>query len=616
VKSGSIITAQYEGLGGTSWASRTVDNAVIANLDAGKITTGTLDANRIAAGTITTEKLTVATLGSVLVGNGGFEDPAGWILGGNASRVTTSPRSGTYCMYLTASGGTGLSSPAFPVAAGDVLSYLAWAKTVVATTGLYLRFSWRNSAGAELGISDVASGVAVGASYTQYGGTATAPANTVSAVVQVYNVSGTVAIDDIDVRKVITGVQIAGNAIDGKTITGAILQTTDTANRGVKIISTDNSGYGAIYGYNNAGGQTFNLNGNTGSLTMVGDLNAGSNVNGATITGGTLQTTSTASRGIKISATGMTAYNSTGTPTFTIDASTGAVAMLGSLTSGSSISGATITGSTLATGSTGQRIVVDNTVIRAYSGVVGETSPAFFDPTSSTRPGLYIQSGLTTTYTEFPLISLLSNTAGNSNTSIYASSFQVLDKSSNQRMRVDSAGTTIWNGLTVNAATTITSGGLNVTAGGVNITGHNDFISLASGGGDNQASGNMFCRVNASGRLFSSTATPSSRDMKKNIRPLAIKPDKVLALEPKTYVYKEAPDFKRTGFIAEEAHDLGLTRFVGYEDNEDPTKPTGFLYEDFVAAHQVVLRDHRDRINTLEAEVAELKAMVKELVGG
>ena len=54
---------------GTTWVAETVTNAVIANLDAGKITTGTLDAARIAAQSITSDKLVVGGSGNM------FEDP-------------------------------------------------------------------------------------------------------------------------------------------------------------------------------------------------------------------------------------------------------------------------------------------------------------------------------------------------------------------------------------------------------------------------------------------------------------------------------------------------------------------------------------------------------------
>ncbi|HWT40060.1 MAG TPA: hypothetical protein VN081_02210, partial [Dongiaceae bacterium] len=50
--SGATITKQWQGNGGTSWTQVTLTNTVIANLDAGKITTGSLDAARIAANSL------------------------------------------------------------------------------------------------------------------------------------------------------------------------------------------------------------------------------------------------------------------------------------------------------------------------------------------------------------------------------------------------------------------------------------------------------------------------------------------------------------------------------------------------------------------------------------
>ena len=55
-KTGGLIVAQWEFVSG-AWQPRVLDNAVIANLDAGKITAGTLDAARIAANAITASKL-------------------------------------------------------------------------------------------------------------------------------------------------------------------------------------------------------------------------------------------------------------------------------------------------------------------------------------------------------------------------------------------------------------------------------------------------------------------------------------------------------------------------------------------------------------------------------
>ncbi len=60
--SSNIIIGQWTGLGGTSWQANTIGNAVVANLDAGKITTGFLDGARINAGTITATMISSTAL--------------------------------------------------------------------------------------------------------------------------------------------------------------------------------------------------------------------------------------------------------------------------------------------------------------------------------------------------------------------------------------------------------------------------------------------------------------------------------------------------------------------------------------------------------------------------
>ncbi|WP_288750574.1 hypothetical protein [uncultured Corynebacterium sp.] len=58
---GTTIIGQWRWTG-SSWATQTIGNQVIANLDAGKITSGTIDANRIAADSITVNKLRAGTI--------------------------------------------------------------------------------------------------------------------------------------------------------------------------------------------------------------------------------------------------------------------------------------------------------------------------------------------------------------------------------------------------------------------------------------------------------------------------------------------------------------------------------------------------------------------------
>lgn len=126
------------------------------------------------------------------------------------------------------------------------------------------------------------------------------------------------------------------------------------------------------------------------------------------ITGMNMQTVATALRGIKISSAGILGYNSVGAQTFSINSSTGAVAITGDFTSGSAnsifkattagiqlgnavfasapfrvtaagalfatgatisgtITGSTITGSTIQTAASGQHVKVDATQVKFYS---------------------------------------------------------------------------------------------------------------------------------------------------------------------------------------------------------------------------------------------------------
>lgn len=86
-------------------------------------------------------------------------------------------------------------------------------------------------------------------------------------------------------------------AMDGKVITGALFQTVDQSNRGIKLTDT------FLRAWNATGVQTFDLNASSGALS----------VNGATITGGLFQTNSAANSGIKISGDAFRMWNAAGT---------------------------------------------------------------------------------------------------------------------------------------------------------------------------------------------------------------------------------------------------------------------------------------------------------------
>ena len=184
-KTGTVITGQWEFVSG-AWASRTIDNAVIANLDAGKITTGYLSAARIEAGSIvigalsggvqtsitdaqatadsandltqawrttgtttidggqiTADSLTANSITSnkLLIGNfnnlledNSFESNSTIIWDNataNVTKVTTTPRTGSYALRAKASTAAyeiTRHSQAIPVEAGESYIFGAWVR--------------------------------------------------------------------------------------------------------------------------------------------------------------------------------------------------------------------------------------------------------------------------------------------------------------------------------------------------------------------------------------------------------------------------------------------------------------------------------------------------------
>jgi len=145
----------------------------------------------------------------------------------------------------------------------------------------------------------------------------------------------------------IVGTFLRGDAIDGMIITGSTFQTTATANRGIKFTSTE------LAGYDNSGNKNFSLL-SSGSLSLKGDLTSGSTITGATVTGSTVQTEATASRGIKLTTTELAGYDTSGNKNFSLTTG-GTLTIKGDITAGSTITGATITGATVQTEVTAAR---------------------------------------------------------------------------------------------------------------------------------------------------------------------------------------------------------------------------------------------------------------------
>lgn len=115
-------------------------------------------------------------------------------------------------------------------------------------------------------------------------------------------------------------------------------------------------------------------------------------------------------------------------------------------------------------------------------------------------------------------------------------------------------------------------------------------------------------RFNSAGQLRRDS---SSRRYKNSIEPLPTPIESILALEPKRFKYNNPADAGTgyyPGFIAEEAHDLGLTDFVSYRTVEGASIPDGFRYSEYTAALAKVVREQQARLNDLETRLANLES--------
>ncbi|MCH9275007.1 hypothetical protein JS533_001720 [Bifidobacterium amazonense] len=152
----------------------------------------------------------------------------------------------------------------------------------------------------------------------------------------------TVTMNSADGSLTLKGPIMSGGSITGTTITGAIIQTTAAASRGVKLTS------GGLVGYDTAGNATFTLDAD-GSLKLAGALVTNGTLTAPTVTGGTLtgSAITTTNGRLTLTDSGMILRNTAGETTFSLQTVDGSVEMKGSLTSGSTIMGATITGTTI-----------------------------------------------------------------------------------------------------------------------------------------------------------------------------------------------------------------------------------------------------------------------------
>lgn len=133
--------------------------------------------------------------------------------------------------------------------------------------------------------------------------------------------------------------------------------------------------------------------------------------------------------------------------------------------------------------------------------------------------------------------------------------------------------------------------------------------------------GTTTAQVNNNGRFIRASSSKRYKSYIENMKFEDAK--KALDLESVTFFLRDEADMgenriRYPGFIAEQAHEIGMTLFVNY-DLEG--RPDGFRYQELTAAHNMLIKDLHERATvaeekaaSLEARLAELEALVSSLV--
>jgi hypothetical protein len=361
-----------------------------------------------------------------------------------------------------------------------------------------------------------------------------------------------------------------------------------------------------------------------GSLQPSADtiVNASNQMTAISANGITVYSGSSPSSGARVvlNSTGFAGFNSGGTATFSISASTGAAVFSGSVT-GSTITGGTlnIAGNAIIDGSgllTATGATITGT-INATAGYFGTASNGF----SINSTGLVgvgsgiIVGGTITTSSGASSVSLVGSnnslTFKTSNTNVGhilpLSSFGVLthygataDPSGGTfpQMFVGSTGVSLFASSTIGiGANTSTGISLNAASGGINLNNQTNYPGIAT------ASGSTVVVVTTGSRLG---FVSSSRKTKKNIEPLTGNfVSKLLSLEPVSFDWKDQPEdmpYRRNyGLIAEDVASLTneMESIVNYnQDNE----AVSISYDRLTVFLMLAIKELKAEIDQLKGE--------------
>lgn len=316
VVEGSIIAT--ESIIGDSIAANTID--------AVKLKADTITAREIAAGAITTSELSIASLGDGVLANGEFEEwdsttglPLSWIVGETAGSAVTvaqtaSALSGAYAAQLTVPANSGKalwSNKLMPVRAGQKLNVGGVVSCGAAGGAFYLRVAFLQADGttavtstptiSKQSVTNLTSGAAVTAASSTAVGYADIVSNWALPNADPHAVVGQIVVP--------TGAKYAQVKLYAWQSASAYTMSWDAFDARLTVTSTY-IGDGEI--------QTTHL-----SATAI---------DGKTITGSTIRTSSTtgdgsaSGQGVKVDTSGLKAYKaSSATPVTTIDSATGKI---------------------------------------------------------------------------------------------------------------------------------------------------------------------------------------------------------------------------------------------------------------------------------------------------
>jgi hypothetical protein len=456
------------------WEALLVGTAAIADdaITSAKIFAGTIVTTDLAATAIDGMTITGATIQTIVTAARGIKINSTGLTAYNGSGVAT----------LTIVGATGAITMLGDLTSGSTI-------TGATVTGGTLQ----TSASASTGIKITTSGL------TAYG--SGSPVLTISATTGAITAAGPI---------------FTAADISGSTITGGTIQTSASANTGIKITTTGMVGYGG-------GGAKFTVSATTGNVILAGDMTGGGvivgpifktdedfsqgveidstglvawnafetpsvvidgatgnmtltgtaaamAIDGAVVTGGTVQTSGTALTGVKMTSAGIVAYGS-GSAKFTVDGTTGDVILAGAMTGAG-----TITGPVFQTSSSGQRFVIDGPgdIIYFYSGLASET-PGNFDPqVIGGAPAVLIETGTTATYSDQPSMYLVSGDPGVSFSSFNVQASQTFLSSSGATINIldpgdieihQGGGDNLDLGVSGSSTATVTMAGIGVGTG-------------------------------------------------------------------------------------------------------------------------------------------------------